>query len=293
MDICRAARSRSKSHRRGALLLSVSLVLFAFLGGVAVVEAGESVPPVLENSPKTKKIADNGNLQVTYKLSNTNTSIADAVKDSSMLKLLMPDLNRSFALPKDLSIVFSDCGEINAFYSKKSKDITICYELVDYLSQSLRRGYAKTADADAALTNAIAFVFFHELGHALIDIYDLSITGKEEDAADQLATVILLELEHGGVMAIHGALAFGLLAADDTEVDELPFWDEHSFGRQRYFNVICWVYGSNPDPTIKDAVAKGGLPESRSSQCVSEYKRMHRAWLKLLSPFLKAKDTAL
>ena len=30
--------------------------------------------------------------------------------------------------------------------------------------------------------------FFHELGHALIDAWDLPITGREEDAADQLPT---------------------------------------------------------------------------------------------------------
>ena len=31
----------------------------------------------------------------------------------------------------------------------------------------------------------------HEMGHALIDLYDLPVLGKEEDAADSVATVFL------------------------------------------------------------------------------------------------------
>jgi len=284
------ARLSLGAHRRlirwSALLVSMSIGRLAPTA-TATPNSADTGPASV--SPATsQKIADEGDLSVEYRPSESHRALADAVKQAGVLALLMPDLNRSLSLPRDLPVIFDDCGQINAFYSSQKGRITICYELVDYLEKALLKGYPKADDAETALRNALAFVFFHELGHALIDIYNLDITGREEDAADQVATVLLLKLPHGEVMAIHGALAFGLLAAGDGNIADLPFWDVHSFGKQRYFNIICWVYGSNPDPTFRDAVTKAGLPASRSERCIPEYRRMQKAWLKLLSPFLKS-----
>ena len=40
---------------------------------------------------------------------------------------------------------------------------------------------------------AMVVFFFHELGHCLIDVWDLPTTGREEDAVDQLAMFVLLD----------------------------------------------------------------------------------------------------
>lgn len=45
-----------------------------------------------------------------------------------------------------------------------------------------------------ALNNAIATVF-HEAGHMLISEFSLPVLGREEDAADSLAVMLLLEGE--------------------------------------------------------------------------------------------------
>lgn len=51
--------------------------------------------------------------------------------------------------------------------------------------------------------------FYHEVGHALVDVLELPITGKEEDAVDQLSTYVLVEDADGGeVAALDGAVAF-------------------------------------------------------------------------------------
>ena len=39
------------------------------------------------------------------------------------------------------------------------------------------------------------FVLFHELGHGLIHEFDLPVLGEEEDAADTIASIILLSAE--------------------------------------------------------------------------------------------------
>ena len=54
---------------------------------------------------------------------------------------------------------------------------------------------AEDADpkADYVASNLVA-IFYHELGHALIDQLDLPVLGKEEDAADILSVLLIDEV---------------------------------------------------------------------------------------------------
>jgi hypothetical protein len=123
------------------------------------------------------------------------------------------------------------------------------------------------------------------MGHALIAIYDLPVTGKEEDAVDQLATIILLEGgEEGENAAIDGANSF--VGEDEQEMDDLSFWDEHSFDEQRFYNILCWIYGKDSEG-YQYLVDDETLPANRAERCPAEYDRMSRSWQALLSPYVK------
>lgn len=45
------------------------------------------------------------------------------------LQGLADGLNGTFALPTDVYIATDECGESNAFYESKRKQLTMCYEL--------------------------------------------------------------------------------------------------------------------------------------------------------------------
>lgn len=76
-------------------------------------------------------------------------------------------------------------------------------------------------------------------------MYRLPAVGREEDAADQLAALILIKSGDDGVgVAALGAQLFRVLALSG---EKTPFFDEHSLYAQRYYNVMCLVYGSNPE----------------------------------------------
>jgi hypothetical protein len=57
-------------------------------------------------------------------------------------------------------------------------------------------------------------------------------------------------------------------------------------GEQRFYNIICGVYGQNP---VKNAllVKEGVLPEARAERCEGEYQQIEKSWGKLLAPHLK------
>ena len=64
------------------------------------------------------------------------------------------------------------------------------------------------------------------------------------------------------------------------------FWDVHALDMQRFYNVSCYAYGSNP---YSDAVAylveDGWLPEERAYNCEWEYAQIEYSFANLLEPF--------
>jgi Putative metallopeptidase len=71
---------------------------------------------------------------------------------------------------------------------------------------------------------------------------------KEEDAVDQLATLILIEGSEDGEKAVLDASIQYLAeyqAQGKTPLTKEAFADEHSLNAQRFYNLLCRVYGHN------------------------------------------------
>jgi hypothetical protein len=66
---------------------------------------------------------------------------------------------------------------------------------------------------------------------------------------------------------------------------DMLYWDEHWFSKTRFYDMLCLVYGSNPDKNGK-LVDPDMLPEKRAERCETEYKRSDHAWMKLLAPYI-------
>ncbi len=119
-------------------------------------------------------------------------------------------------------------------------------------------------------------VFYHELGHALIDIQKLPIFGQEEDAADVLSVFLIDAFwEEESAVQIAYDSAFGFQAEADQY--EPVFWDTHGPDQQRYFNLVCVFYGANVDAR-KDVAQELGLPEVRAEWCYTEFGQAYDSW---------------
>ncbi len=243
--------------------------------GVTESASEEKVAP----PPDTKASTPSGEFKLTWGKTEA-TDLRDILKDEAGFGDLVDGLSGAIALPRDVGIVFEDCGEENAFYDPRLSRITMCYELLEGLVEMFAAELEPEEAGEAAM-GAFVFVFFHELGHALIDVLELPVTGKEEDAADQWATLVLLEDgKDGEQAAMDSAVAFSLMAENESE---LAFWGEHSFGEQRFYNILCLVYGADPS-AHRDMVESDALPEERAERCSEEYRRVQRAWEILTKP---------
>lgn len=132
------------------------------------------------------------------------------------------------------------------------------------------------------------FTVYHELGHALIDQLGIPVLGKEEDAVDGLATILLVGPEPDPVtdeMIMSAADGYALSHASQ-EPDELAFWDEHSFDLQRYGAVNCLIYGADPEGFAEFAVMIE-MPEDQQDRCPMTFDQTASSWEALLDEYFR------
>lgn len=206
---------------------------------------------------------------------------AGAMMASGFLQELAAALNDVFVLPARVGMRFSECGEANAFYEPDSRIVSICLELPDAIETVLRDQYIEEDALVEAMSGALLVVVLHEVGHALVDVLDLAVTGREEDAVDQLAAWVLIE--SGETNALLGAAASYY---SEEAPGALAFADEHSLDSQRYFNLVCWAYGADPGAGA-DLIEHWELPPERAGRCQDEYRRLDSAWSRLLASHIR------
>lgn len=206
---------------------------------------------------------------------------ARGMHQSGALQELARALNEIFVLPRDISLRFAECGEANASYDPSNHEIWMCLELIDGMAKTLEGQFEDKESTSNALASAFVAVVLHEAGHALVDVLEIPITGREEDAVDQLSAGMLIEAED--VDSVRGAAATYYV---DDDVDDEDFADEHSLNKQRCFNLVCWACGSDPD-NQQDLIEAWELPQARADRSVDGYALLDRSWTNLLQSHLR------
>jgi len=244
-------------------------------------------PTATPAKPAVKHPLDKGDFKVGFSpVTKARTPKKAMPKDErDTLEGIAVALNGMVALPRDVYLNLDTCGEPNAFYNGETSEITMCYEYIAYFEEAFRSIEKNQAKVDDMVSDAFVQVFFHELGHCLIDVWELPATGREEDAVDQLAMILMLDgSPEGQKSAINASLLWDISSQSEDKADML-FWDEHSFSKTRFYDMICLVYGSNPEKN-SFMVAPTRLPRERAERCSEEYNRANRSWMKLLMPYI-------
>jgi len=189
-------------------------------------------------------------------------------------------------LPRRLLLQTAGCDGIsNAWYDGES--VTVCYEYIDEIWKNAPEKTTPTGVAPVdTLIGPIADVFFHEAGHAVFDILQVPRFGREEDAADQFSTYLMLRFEKADARRLILGSAYqykGDLAAPTVTLARQKFADEHGTPVQRFYNLLCMAYGADPK-LFADVVTKDFLPKDRAEGCEDEYHQVDFAMQKLIGP---------
>ena len=147
------------------------------------------------------------------------------------------------------------------------------------------------AATEFALGNVL-FVLLHEAAHGLISDLGLPVLGREEDAADQFATVTMLDMKtefthRTLVNSAKSWLISDRRARDKGEV--VTYYDNHGLDLQRAYNIICLMVGSDNDQ-FADLANEVNLPDERQETCIFDYSNAQWSWEQALKPHRRAPD---
>ncbi|BCW90306.1 hypothetical protein sos41_34740 [Alphaproteobacteria bacterium SO-S41] len=126
---------------------------------------------------------------------------------------------------------------------------------------------------------------FHEFAHGLVSELELPVLGKEEDAVDAFANVVMVNHDDDPALdAMMVAVADDYFTAgqyEDGNSADMQM-DEHSMSAQRAFSVICILVGADPEK-FKQAADNAGMSPERQASCSADYEQAAGAWDKMLS----------
>ncbi|HEU4656483.1 MAG TPA: DUF4344 domain-containing metallopeptidase [Capillimicrobium sp.] len=249
---------------------------------------------------------DNGDFQVQWgsltsrandngKFLKANRKAARFLKRSGAMESVVAEVNRRWALPRDIPVLFSDALQAGpAFIPNLRLDDGTKVTFINFpgsfltLQVQALRPYVRGIDGFDAYDAMVAsneFVIAHEMGHALVRELKIPVTGREEDAVDGFAAYLLADNpKFGPLTALSAAMFFAALTEQRGPLEDTDFADEHSVHEQRVYQFLCWLYGSDPK-TFKDLIGRNGLPRARAVRCGAEWKQVNRSWDALLAPY--------
>src|SRR4051794_9123812 len=136
------------------------------------------------------------------------------------------------------------------------------------------------------VTGNVLFVLAHETAHALVSVFEIPVIGREEDAADALASIVALKMGNSFADRVVTNAARGWFLSDQRDRKEgIPsaYYDEHGLDLQRAYNIVCLMVGGAPDK-FKRLAHEVKLPEQRQNTCQFDFSTAEWSWEEVLKP---------
>ena len=256
--------------------ISIGIIILAFILGAAATTAQAA-------QYKTRQIR----IQYVPPVNSEHQPIYEHLKQARALERLQ-ELLSPIRLPEPLLLKVSGCeGESNAWY--ENGVVTVCYEfLQDILKSAPGQTLPSGVTQEDAILGPFLDVFLHETGHAVFDLLQVPVFGREEDAADMFSAYIMLQLgkDYSHRLMLGSAYQYKAdVENPQVSLEIKKFSNEHGVPAQRFFNVLCIAYGAD-QKMFADVVQKGYLPESRAEGCDGEYDLTAFAFKKLIGPYI-------
>jgi hypothetical protein len=276
-----------------ALILALLAIVVAGCGssGSSSSAAGSTAEGTTASGSETAaatKTGETGKVEARWQKPHgeANETGYELLKESET-RSLAKSLATAFELPNPLLIKGVNGFGGGPFYNPEDNSITLPYQFPTMVLGVIAEANPEETQEEwfEALGSVNTFILAHEFGHALIHNFELPVLGREEDAADGIATVLLLKAEEGATFAAEAAEFWAAFSGRQEPPALVEYADNHSLDRQRSDNILCWVAGSNEG--ILKAFAEGEvLPESRLVSCPAEWALLRRSAEQVLDPHI-------
>ena len=267
MARCRSslALAASAPAALALLLAALALGLLSGCGGSGSSSGGETVA----DTGSTEATTTPGEVEVVWEEPETEAdAIGREMLEASETEALGNSLADAFELPNPLLIRGVPGSGGGPFYSPEDNSITLPYEFAALVLEVVESTYPESSPEEIGeKIGAInSFIFAHEFAHALIANLNLPVLGKEEDAADSIATYVLLNAENGATYAADAAFFWAAFSERQSPPALVEYADSHSLDLQRSYAVLCWVAGSS-EQSFEEVAELELLPPERLQSC--------------------------
>lgn len=163
-----------------------------------------------------------------------------------------------------------------------------------FAAPALAIGKQQEAKAIAFALNNSVWVLYHEVGHLFVDQFQLPVLGaREEDAADALATLVLLQQEtEDAEQALRDSVDgwfMSDIAVSKEDYDKADFYDPHALDIVRAYGMVCLMVGKHY-VDYRPLAGEIGMDRDRIADCEYDYELASRSWSATLKPHLNAGD---
>lgn len=272
------------SHRRNKAVLGG----FRKLAGLSLLAIGVALS-MTSQAPAVADEAQSKRIRIEYvpPTNPAHEAVYALLKERRALEKLQ-EIFSPFRLPIDLTLKAVGCdGVSNAWYHRPS--VTLCYEYLDDIQRSApEKTTPEGIEPLDAVVGQLFYVVAHEVGHAMFDYLDVPIFGRQEDAADQFSTYMMLQFGKDDALRLIKGAAYSYrtyVHNPNVTVPLQAFADVHGAPMQRFYNLLCIAYGADP-VLFKAFAAEEHLPKGRAEDCDHEYNEARFAFRTLIVPHL-------
>ncbi len=202
------------------------------------------------------------------------------------------------------TIVAQDCDLPDLTYDPKRRQVTLCYQLLVYLSDSFDDLSGSQRERSLGVLDATAFLVLRELGRSHLG-QDRQLpldqqspqTAKKpalaslpqhlqglslEEQLDEWAIVLpALTTRDGASVSLSGVQWLFNQGKPLAIVQNLPYWSQAGFDLQRYERMICLAYGTDPKrfPFLANELERS---QERLKGCPAQSQAMVARWRRWL-----------
>lgn len=217
-----------------------------------------------------------GEVGIEYrKVPDKLASLQKALRTSGRLEEAAGQFEKVAGLTEDVTVSVRSCKDGTQYLTDENR-VRFCVQDFAAVRQEMKD--AGEENLMATVLSDAAATLLHELAHAVIDVRGLPITGREEDAADQFAVWQAIEGLGDPDIVLSQAFEYGL----SQDLYEQVADDEHTADGQREANLLCWLYGSDPQ-TWEHLVDDDPLTDDRAELCLDEWRLLVHGWSTILS----------
>lgn len=213
-------------------------------------------------------------------------ALLEDMQRSKTIRKAINVLQQHVTFPKPLVVVYGEnpkkASSPGPYYShgKISIPYRYIFQLRKYLNK--RKHIHHYKNVDDLVFASLVFALLHEAGHALIYQYQIPILGREEDVVDNFASYLLLSyFPNGSELLVAAAVVFDLYSKNGKKITDKQMQGEHRLHKQRYFSLLCHLYGHQPESITKKY--QGLFSSQQISQCARDYKKLNYGWKTILS----------